>query len=423
MDRRLLALAVCALVLALAPAPAAEAAVVRFVEVDLDVFGLLVTDTAGERNDLVITLSDKSIVVRERGSAPLVAPPECRAVSERAITCNADLGESVRVRAGAGDDRVTVRGDTFHGRAIDGGGGDDRLHIAGGDEDGEVAGGAGDDVLVGSRDDETLYGGAGADVLRGGPGRDTLQGDARRGARGRDVLDGGRGHDTATWAERRSAVVVDLAAGRGGRAGTEDTVRSIESAGGGAGRDVLRGTGGPNDLLGGPGRDVLDGRAGADIIDAGGSTTRVQGGTDARVDTIACGAGDDLVYNLDLPREPLARDCERMGSTDATLLDEPIRAQLVELSGGRVRVEVFCAPEVASCRRRVTLRRRGRVLGRSRLVSPRRRRPFVTVPLTAPLPASGLVDVQVTGFDVGDIEAEDRDTRRRRYAFRYRVAR
>jgi hypothetical protein len=85
-------------------------------------------------------------------------------------------------------------------------------------------------------------------------------------------------------------------------------------------------------------------------------------------------------------------------------------------------VEVACRPDAASCRRRVTVRHRGRLLGRSRVVSPRGRHPFVTIPLAAPLPASGVVAVDVTGVDVGDVEEGDRRTRRR-YVFRYRVTR
>ena len=401
---------------ALVPPAPAGAAVVSYPQVDLDVYQLRVSDRDGERNDLVVTPGDHRVLIRERGPAPLEAPAECRRRDARTVSCEGGFVQSIAVRAGAGDDRVVLRGHVSYSTSIAGGEGADRLRAT--RRETEIRGDAGADLLIGTRSNDVLSGGDGADRLLAGPGHDELHG-----AAGRDVLDGGRGSDTASWQEHRGPVVIDLGAGRAGPRGTAERLRSIESASGGDGDDVIRGTGGVNHLNGGPGRDALIGRAGDDVLDAGASTARFpSAGPDGKVDVLGCGSGNDLVYDVDLPREPIPRDCERLHSFDATLLDHPVGVQPRPAGAGRVAFRVWCQPDARSCRRRVTVHHGGRIIGRSQLAPARGRRPRAIVPLRAALPTSGIVTVTIDGDDSGDVEAEE-PVGRRRFRFVYRLRR
>ena len=66
-------------------------------------------------------------------------------------------------------------------------------------------------------------------------------------------------------------------------------------------------------------------------------------------------------------------------------------------------VEVICNPEHAGCRRRVTLSRRGHVLGRRKLGHFNSfAHSYMPVKLKRPLPRHGIVRITVTGTDVGN---------------------
>ncbi|MDQ3742372.1 MAG: hypothetical protein M3389_15685, partial [Actinomycetota bacterium] len=71
-------------------------------------------------------------------------------------------------------------------------------------------------------------------------------------------------------------------------------------------------------------------------------------------------------------------------------------------------------------RRRVTIRHGGRAIARSALRTVRGRRFFLTAALRRPLPASGVVDVLVTGWDR---DHPEEGGRRRRFRFAYKVTR
>lgn len=119
------------------------------------------------------------------------------------------------VRAGAGNDRIIVRGD----------------------QPVEVHGNAGDDVVIGGSGNDELFGEAGNDRIFGGEGYDLIEGDA-----GEDLLDGGDQDDVL----------------RGGSG--DDSLRGQK------GHDVLEGDGGDDVLEGDDGNDRLEGGAGADIV-------------------------------------------------------------------------------------------------------------------------------------------------------------
>lgn len=110
---------------------------------------------------------------------------------------------------------------------------------------------------------------------------------------------------------------------------------------------------------------MLIGRGGDDRLNAGLGTPLRSSDLDGDADRLACGAGDDVVDAAGL--QPIPRTCERLTSPDAALNWDSVRVQLAALPGGRIGVEVVCSLEVASCRRRVTLRAASGLLGRSRL--------------------------------------------------------
>ncbi|WP_299752986.1 calcium-binding protein, partial [uncultured Tateyamaria sp.] len=113
----------------------------------------------------------------------------------------------------------------------------------------------GSDSLYGGGGYDEIRGGAGDDILYGGAGNDHLVGDA-----GADYLDGGDGFDQAAYWSATSGVTVDLAnaaANTGEAAG--DVLISIESLGGSAHADTLRGDEANNSLWGNDGNDILNG--------------------------------------------------------------------------------------------------------------------------------------------------------------------
>ena len=141
------------------------------------------------------------------------------------------------VRAGGGNDTVTVEPGTRV-----------RVTLLGGDGDDRLAGGDGDDVIL------------------GGWGRDT-SGRRRRGRTGSSA----------------------------GRTTTTSTARpGDDRLAGGDGDDTLYGLDGADRMAGDAGRDYLDGGAGADAVDGGDDADVLVGGRDS--DRLVGGAGADALY-------------------------------------------------------------------------------------------------------------------------------
>jgi Ca2+-binding RTX toxin-like protein len=198
------------------------------------------------------------------------------------------------------DDRSSLQGgagtDTLDARAYTGQ--VEFAYMNGGDGNDTMRTGSGRAVMFGDLGDDQLVGGAGNDVLDGGPGRDDLAGgagdDELRGGSiqtgnaftsdGQDTIAGGAGLDLLSYAQRTTAVTVDLSTpGGDGEAGENDaTSTDIENIRGGWGSDTLLGDGQSNDISGGAGADTIDGRGGYD---------QVRGNADA--DTIIA-SGDDV---------------------------------------------------------------------------------------------------------------------------------
>jgi hypothetical protein len=362
-----------------------------------------IADLRGQPNHLTVTTAiDGVVTVVEREHAYLTARGGCRQRAAKRVTCN--LGDRypamLDADLGGGGDALSVddQAQTLPDVVVHGGAGDDRLTFSGGL--GAVAyGGPGRDVLRGTDARDWLQGGAGRDRLLGRGGDDSLSGDpGRLASPANDVLDGGDGRDTASWAGRLDSVRVDLAAGRGGEPGEQDTLRSIENAVGGEGRDRLLGTSGPNTLLGSYGGDVLDGRGGSDLLDAGSTTDQTQREGDRGDDSLRCGPGRDTVRDPD--RDVVPPDCELLSSVTRIPLDgRSVHAQPRQRAGG-VEVETICPGDVSECTRGVTLRSGGRVLGRSEAQPVRpHERAWIFAPLGDPLPRDRPIRIDVTGTD------------------------
>jgi len=326
------------LLLALIPVAPAGAAIVS-AKTDLadrggvfpTTFDLLVRDTAGQGNDLLLAGPGDSTIVRVRDSrATLTAGPGCKAVSAAEVTCTVDR------RA---DRYPELDGDSLDvGFVVEAGDGDDRVALApGAGGDNELFGGAGDDVLQGGAGADRLTGGAGRDRLLGGPGGDALIGDgpddaapgaADTGAAADEIEGGPDGtsgdpdtrRDFALYTGRRQAVHVDLSdPGPDGAAQENDVLTGVENLTGGNGDDTLIGDGGPNVLSGGPGRDVARGGAGDDVVtdaeraDLGGGDDRfgaIVPDPGMGLPRLTCGSGRDVVSLVSLVRVRPAHDCE-----------------------------------------------------------------------------------------------------------------
>jgi hypothetical protein len=334
---------------------------------------LYLIDRDGEANSLDVSNLDRA-TVSERGRAGLRAGHDCRQRSSRIVTCPST--QDVGIRLGPGDDSLHVSGwwASLYGSA---GRGDDRIALTGGADAWDAHGGAGRDVLRGAGKSDTLHGGTGRDRLEGRSGRDVLSG-----GRDRDVLDGGPGLDVVAW--DGPPVRVDLAR----RHAAGDRLRSIEGARGTRGRDRLLGTAGDNLLFGRRGPDLLVGGAGDDVIGAG-----RDGQSDGFRDRVRCGPGTDMVRYPGL--DPLGRECERF----ELAYDFYLPVQPRPLGRRRVAVKTPCRHAPGRCVRRVTLTKRGRVIGRSQTRHTRGSGSYwMPVRLRRPLPSRGPVRISIRGF-------------------------
>lgn len=201
--------------------------------------------------------------------------------------------------------------DTLQGtdgpNTIKGRGGADTLNGRGGSD--TLEGESGGQTLFGGEGDDILKAQAGPDTLLGGGGHDTLSGgteaDVLNGGPGADVIDGDQGADTLDYADRSTAVSVDLSAvGTAGNGGviddldgagpstTQDLVSDLEHVRGGAVDDTIVGNDVPNTLTGGGGADQITGGRGIDTFD-GGTGADVIAARDGFAEPVTCGDGVD----------------------------------------------------------------------------------------------------------------------------------
>ncbi len=152
--------------------------------------------------------------------------------------------ENLVIRAGEGNDSITVDSNVIVNIRMEGGDGDDFIRggsgndkIEGGKGKDSLHGGGGDDYINGSIGDDTIYGDAGNDVVYGGDGNDKIYGND-----GNDYLEGSKGNDQVY-----------------GNAGN-DVVS------GGLGDDYLRGSLGDDVIYAGGGKDSIGGDSGNNKI-------------------------------------------------------------------------------------------------------------------------------------------------------------
>jgi uncharacterized protein YukE len=162
-------------------------------------------------------------------------------------------GADIVVRAGQGNDSLTVAPGTNVHLTLLGGAGDDEIH-----------GGSGDDTILGLSGRDRLYGSGGADRVSAGAGRDYVDGGA-----GNDILSGGLGDDTVYGLAGNDT----LSGGEGqdyveGATGddTVDGETGDDILSGGRGDDTLRGGGGDDKIYAGLGHDTSDGGLGRDTV-------------------------------------------------------------------------------------------------------------------------------------------------------------
>lgn len=235
------------------------------------------------------------------------------------------------IRGVQGSDRLY--GDNGNDR-LDGGIGGDALY--GGNGNDRLDGGTGADVLIGNLGSDRLIGGLGDDQLIGGFGNDRMSGGGgddvfRIGPivrlddpftltfvdPGRDVMNGGGGLDNliidgpATFVEdidiagsgyggdqAAPPVRANLGAGtlRIGDSDNRSTLISIESIETGSGDDSINGSTADNLIRAGDGANVVYAGAGDDMI-VGGATLYPYS-SDARVEILNGGSGDDAIYGM-----------------------------------------------------------------------------------------------------------------------------
>jgi RTX calcium-binding nonapeptide repeat (4 copies) len=288
---------------ALALALAAGPATARAASVSITRDALTFDAAPGERNAVTVTRAPASYRIVDTGA--IVSPGGgCRSTAPNAVECTTRSVERIVVRAGDGDDFVTLSVTT---RSImSGGDGDDRLE--GGEGLDDLLGGDGDDELLGGDSADLFIGGTGADTMSGGASiielleLDTVVYDER--TRPVNVSLDGVANDGAGG--ERDNVLRDVEAVIGGHAGdllTGDD-RGIDVLLGGRGDDALRGLGGDLDALigeagadriaGGPGFDGAIGGRGRDLVVGGGEPDFLEGGLGP--DDVRGGGARDDVY-------------------------------------------------------------------------------------------------------------------------------
>ena len=236
---------------------------------------LTVTAAPGETNTMSITAAADALTILDT-TAPPTAARGCEQNGADEVRCPRQgvrgAPDRVSVSLDDGDDTLDTTALPVVSALL--GDGDDRVRL--GPLENQVQGGAGNDTIEGGAGYDLIEAGPGFDTVTGGAGNDLLDGGDDT---DHDLLDGGPGTDIATSAQARLLPrLVDLSLGAGYRG---DELRSIETAWGAEGDDMLLGSNGPDTLSGQGSRagDVLDGRGGDDVlVGAGPGRDRLTGG-------------------------------------------------------------------------------------------------------------------------------------------------
>lgn len=219
-------------------------------------------------------------------------------------------GGAETVFGGDGDDYIETTGTGTGDDSIDGGAGNDSIHLYDSGTRVTIDGGAGDDDVWNSDSDITY-------VLNDGFGTDSIRASVSEGdVSGGDEIDGSALSNgvSVSFSTDRSGTLIDGVASvtfdemerfiLTAQADTYDgtgSVRAHEVAAGagndtltgGSGSDTLRGGDGADSVAGGAGDDYIEGGAGDDSLTTGDGQDTVYGGDGN--DTIRNAAGDDLL--------------------------------------------------------------------------------------------------------------------------------
>lgn len=174
--------------------------------------------------------------------------------------------DNLIIKAGDGNDTVTVGKGVTVKLTIEGEGGNDEISVNKDVKTGQTLdGGDGNDKITGGSGDDKIRGGDGNDTIKGGDGKDTIEAgdgdDDVDGGEGRDYINGSKGNDKLK---------------------------------GGGGNDVIYGGDGDDAIDGGDGDDYLEGSKGKDTINGGKGNDILSGGLGE--DTLKGGDGDDVIY-------------------------------------------------------------------------------------------------------------------------------
>ena len=225
-----------------------------------------------------------------------------------------------------GEGNDTLIGTASSGSTVNGGGGDDTIHIftAGGNN--QVAGGAGVDTLIVTISGATTVG---------------FSSDGAGGYNG--SINGPGGSEDDTNFSNFELFQFTFAGSTGVNASFGDAADTVtggtgaDTLSGNGGDDLIDGGGGQDRIFGGTGSDTLSGGNGADTIDGGDQNDRIDGGVGrdsliggAGVDTLIGGdAEDTLVGGLDRdiltggsgtgPADLTVRDTFQFGATDSLI--------------------------------------------------------------------------------------------------------
>ncbi len=222
----------------------------------------------------------------------------------------------------------------------------------------------------------------GADGVIGGKGNDQLTGDGKGnrldGAAGDDLIDGGGGPDDITTGSGD-----DIVTAGGGRDEVRDTVKDSGTGtrlDGGGGADDIRAVGGPSFVFGGDGDDEIRLGAKVETADGGAGKDLLMGrGEFVAPDSLLCGDDDDAAENFG--RTAVPADCEEISfpSTKVTLTVP----NAITLDGRELTVAVpnFCL-EKCKVRSDVIIADKADASVTTKL--PNRRNDEATILLTAP---------------------------------------
>lgn len=269
---------------ALAPAPADAATVTA--ETTISDVSMLLTAERGETNQVRVGVrgpveTPDAITITDT-TAPQTAGKGCRGggPAGSTVTCPLPTRNGFRafnIRLYTGDGADVIDSTALPGYVLQG------ISVV------RVRAGAGDDRITTGDSFDTIDPGKGDDALDAGSGEDEIHVAATRD--GADTIDGGDGTDSVNYAARERSIAIDLTGGADdGAPGERDELIGLEEVVGGSGEDLIVGGPGPDDLQGGAGRDEIRGGPGSDEL----SGSSPDGGPDAR-DLLVGGAGPDVL--------------------------------------------------------------------------------------------------------------------------------